>query len=426
MKSKSMLSSLSFPSFLSIVIIVIVTVFIGWSSIVILSEGQKEIPGIKITSPTNGQNISTGSNLTISGSATGTNTTSTNTGNNKDHNRCYVSVIVNNIRPYQNATAGGSKDVNDYSKWYYTLSTKFGAIKEGQNKLTARLSCFQASSINSKSANVINTTNNLIKWSSVNVTGVSTPTSSTINRNNQTITNSTIDRSQQPQPKTGGNITMTTNGTTIMPAPHTNMTSNSTSQSVKKENNSNKVTTSGGGLFAKLTQSPSTSKSTSKYNYDNSNAKRLSISIQSSQDIVNGRGTSAITAIAYDANTGKKINNAIIKLKIVFTSNSTTKEIVGHSGEITYSAEIKPNSKNSSNINFKTTVQASAPGYISTSKTSSSSSLSTTSTSTSTSTMTSKSNQSIINNGSDNLTQSILKNVQRQLKQNGIDIALGK
>jgi hypothetical protein len=40
--------------------------------------------------------------------------------------------------------------------------------------------------------------------------------------------------------------------------------------------------------------------------------------------------------------------------------------------------------------------------------------------------MTSKSNQSIINNGSDNLTQSILKNVQRQLRQNGIDIALGK
>ncbi|HMH10875.1 MAG TPA: hypothetical protein VK553_09210, partial [Candidatus Nitrosopolaris rasttigaisensis] len=342
MKSKSMLSSLSFPSFLSIVIIVIiviVTVFIGWSSIVILSEGQKEIPGIKITSPTNGQNISTGSNLTISGSATGTNTTSTNTGNNKDHNRCYVSVIVNNIKPYQNATAGGPKGVNDYSKWYYTLSTKFGAIKEGQNKLTARLSCFQASSINSKSANVINTTNNLIKWFSVNVTGVSTPISSTVTEKNQTITNSTVDRSQPPQSKTGGNITMTANSTAITPATHSNITSNSTSQSLKKENNSNKITTSGGGLSAKLTQSPSTS----KYNYNNSNAKPLSISIQSAQNIVNGRGTATISAITYDANTGKKINNALVKLKIVFTSNGTSKEIVGHSGEITYSAEIKPN-----------------------------------------------------------------------------------
>ncbi|MGB7953101.1 MAG: hypothetical protein WCF23_03900 [Candidatus Nitrosopolaris sp.] len=416
MKSKSMLSSLPF---LPIVVIIIVTVFIGWSSIVIFSEGQKEIPSIKITSPTNGQNISTGSNLTISGSATGTHTTNPRTGNNKDDNRCYVSVIVNNIKPYQNATAGGQKGVNDYSKWYYTLSTKFGAIKEGQNKLTSRLSCLQASNINSDSANVINTTNNLIKWSSVNVTGVSTPISSTVTRNNQTITNSTVDRSQPPQSKIGGNITMIANSTAITPATHSNITSNSTSQGLKKENNSNKITTSGGGLSAKLTQSPSTS----KYSYNSSNAKPLSISIQSAQNIVNGRGTATITAITYDANTGKKINNAIVKLKIVFTSNGTSKEIVGHSGEITYSAEIKPNSKNSSNINFKTTVQASAPGYISTSKTSSSSSLSTTSTST----MTSKSNQSIINNnGSDNLTQNILKNVQRQLKQNGIDIALGK
>jgi hypothetical protein len=416
MKSKSMLSALSF---LSIVVIVIVIIFIGWSSIMIFSEGIKEIPSIKITSPTNGQNLSTGSNLTISGSATGTNTTSPSTGNNKDDNRCYVSVIVNNIKPYQNATAGGPKGVNDYSKWYYTLSTKFGAIKEGQNKLTGRLSCVEASNINSNSTNVINTTNNLIKWFSVNVTGVSTPISSTVTKNNQTIANSTIDRSQPPQSKTGGNITMTSNSTAITPATHGSITSNSTSQSLKKENNSNKITTSGGGLAAKLTQSPSTS----KYNYNNSNAKPLSISIQSAQNIVNGRGTSTITAIAYDANTDKKINNAIVKLKIVFTSNGTSKEIVGHSGEITYSAEIKPNSKSSSNINFKTIVQASAPGYISTSKTSSSSSLS----STSTSTMTSKSNQSIINNnGSDNLTQNILKNVQRQLKQNGIDIALGK
>lgn len=416
MKSKSMLSSLSF---LSIVVVVIVTLFIGWCSIVSFSEGQNEIPSIKITSPTNGQNLSTGSNLTISGSATGTNTTSPSTGNNKDDNRCYVSVIVNNIKPYQNATAGGPKGVNDYSKWYYTLSTKFGAIKEGQHKLTGRLSCLEASNINSNSANVINTTNNLIKWFSVNVTGVSTPISSTVTNNNQTIANSTIDWSQPPQSKTGGNITMTSNSTAITPATHSSITSNSTSQSLKKENNSNKITTSGGGLTAKLTQSPSTS----KYNYNKSNAKPLSISIQSAQNIVNGRGTSTITAIAYDANTDRKINNAIVKLKIVFTSNGTSKEIVGHSGEITYSAEIKPNSKNSSNINFKTTVQASAPGYISTSKTSSSSSLS----STSTSTITSKSNQSIINNnGSDNLTQNILKNVQRQLKQNGIDIALGK
>jgi len=150
-----MLSSLSF---LSIVVIVIVTVFIGWSSIVIFSEGQTEIPSIRITSPTNGQNISTGSTLTISGSATGTNTTSPSTGNNKDDNRCYVSVIVNNIKPYQNAVATGHGGKNDYSTWKYTITSKYAALKQGQNKITSKISC-------------IATPTNLTKFNSVNVTG---------------------------------------------------------------------------------------------------------------------------------------------------------------------------------------------------------------------------------------------------------------
>jgi hypothetical protein len=165
-----------------------------------------------------------------------------------------------------------------------------------------------------------------------------------------------------------------------------------------------------------LTQSLSTTKSTSNYKYNNNNAKPLSISIQSSQNIVNGRGASTISATAYDVVTGKRIDNAIVKLKITFTSNDTSKEIVGHNGEVTYSAEIKPNSKDSSNISFRTTVQASAAGYISTSKTTTSSS------SSSMSTSNSNHQESIINN---NLTQTILTNVQKKLKQNGIDIALG-
>jgi hypothetical protein len=155
------------------------------------------------------------------------------------------------------------------------------------------------------------------------------------------------------------------------------------------------------------------------YNYDN-NAKPLSISIQSSQNIVNGRGTSTVTVIAYDATTYKKIDNAIVKLKITFTSNDTSKEIVGQNGEVTYSAEIKPNSKDNSNIGFRTTVQAFAPGYISTSKASSYSS------SSSTLIMADNSHQESIinNNASSNLMLNILKNVQNELERNGIDFSL--
>ena len=155
---------------------------------------------------------------------------------------------------------------------------------------------------------------------------------------------------QQHQFKTEGNTTTTTsNSIALTPHLHNNSTSNSTSN-IKKENN-NEVAIPKGNLSATLTRSLSTS---NNQNYDN-NAKPLSISIQSSQNIVNGRGTSTVTAITYDATTDKKIDNAIVKLKITFTSNDTSKEIVGHNGEVIYSAEIKPNSKDNSNIGFRTT-----------------------------------------------------------------------
>ena len=253
MKSEIIRKSMLFLIVASIPLIVIFTLFLVWSSTATVSEGQKDTHSIKITSPTNGQNISTRSNLTISGIATGN-----TTGN--DSGRCYVSVIVNDIRPYQNVTADGPKGVNDYSKWYYTVSTKSTAIKEGQNKLTGKLSCLMAGISNTNSTNVSNTTNFLIKWYSVNVAGVSTPTSSAVNTNNQTVTNSTLDRPQQPP----GNSTITSNSTAITPAHHTNSTSNSTSQNLKKDNNTNNVT-SGGSLTAKLTPSSSTP----KYNYNN-------------------------------------------------------------------------------------------------------------------------------------------------------------
>jgi hypothetical protein len=410
-----MLSPLSFLSFLAVPVIVIVTIFSVWSSIATFSEGQKEIPSIKITSPTNGQNISTGTNLTISGIASGTNTSSTSTGNSNSGNRCYVSVIINNIKPYHNATASGPNGVDDYSKWYYTLSTKSAALKEGQNKVTGKLSCLLEGNSEINSTNVSNTTNNLIRWNSVNVTGVSAPTPSTVNRNNHTITNSTTQpQPQRQQSKIEGNTTISSNSEAITNASHSNSKSNSSPPIIPKENNSSKIATSSGGVPAKLTQSPSATKSTSNYSNNNNNAKSLSISIQSSQNNVNGREASIISATAYDVLTGKKIANAIVKLKITFTSNGTSKEIVGHNGEVTYSAEIKPNSKDSSNISFRTTVQVSAPGYVSTSKTTTSSS--------SMSTSNSNHQESIIN---DNLTRTLLKNVQKKLKQNGIDIALG-
>jgi hypothetical protein len=104
--------------------------------------------GLKITSPTTGQQVPIGNSLIASG------TSSHNAVSN-----CEVSVIANGIKPYQPALASGPGGAKDFSKWSFTLSPKYTAIKEGENKITAKLSC------------PTNPTN-LTKWSSVNFVGV--------------------------------------------------------------------------------------------------------------------------------------------------------------------------------------------------------------------------------------------------------------
>jgi hypothetical protein len=83
--------------------------------------------GVRITSPANGQQVPTGT-LTI-------------TGTSKDNPTvdCQVFVIVNGVKPYQNATASGPGGASDYSKWNFSLNSSM--IKEGVNKITAKFAC---------------------------------------------------------------------------------------------------------------------------------------------------------------------------------------------------------------------------------------------------------------------------------------------
>jgi Bacterial Ig domain len=87
-----------------------------------------KIHAVKITSPAKGQQVPIGNNLVVSG-----------TSSDDSNSNCQVSVIVNGIKPYQPATASGAGGANDYSKWGFTLSPKYTAIKEGENKIIALL-----------------------------------------------------------------------------------------------------------------------------------------------------------------------------------------------------------------------------------------------------------------------------------------------
>lgn len=104
---------------------------------------------VKITDPIKGQQIGIGKNLTLLGISK-YNATS----------NCQVFVIVDGMRPYQKTIPIGQAGADDYSKWRYSLEPTYaGSVKEGINRITAKLLC-----------NTSPTT--LTKFYSINITGV--------------------------------------------------------------------------------------------------------------------------------------------------------------------------------------------------------------------------------------------------------------
>ncbi len=85
--------------------------------------------GVKITYPSADQKVPLGE-LTIFGTSTDNETTD-----------CQVQVDVNDIKPFQNATATGPMMKNDYSTWIFSYTQDYHLIGEGANELTAKISC---------------------------------------------------------------------------------------------------------------------------------------------------------------------------------------------------------------------------------------------------------------------------------------------
>jgi len=112
----------------------------------------KNLPTIKITSPHKGQQLPVTGNIIVLGIASPPAAAKTNTG-------CGVSVSLNGVKPYQKAVATGHGGTTDYSSWRYAITPNYSAMKHGQNKITAKISC-------------VATPTNLTKFNSVNVTGI--------------------------------------------------------------------------------------------------------------------------------------------------------------------------------------------------------------------------------------------------------------
>ena len=111
--------------------------------------------GVKITYPTNNLMVPVGE-LTIHGIAS----------YNATFGDCTVHADWNDLQPMQKTTPAGMNytefgRTNDYSKWLFTYTGKYHVISEGENDLTAKLSCDLGPF-------------NLTRFDSVNVTGMPT------------------------------------------------------------------------------------------------------------------------------------------------------------------------------------------------------------------------------------------------------------
>lgn len=109
------------------------------------------MPIVRITFPNNFDNISLTAPLNISGISS-----------DNEMTDCKVSIIVNNVKPYQEVVALGKKGMSDYSNWSFTLDSNYTNLNQGTNKLTSKISCI------GNSGSTLNST----KWYSVNVTGI--------------------------------------------------------------------------------------------------------------------------------------------------------------------------------------------------------------------------------------------------------------
>jgi hypothetical protein len=147
-------------------VLVLLSVFVFWSisilftfSISIPIDGftthgisldniPNDLPKIEITSHRNGSYVYLSPELTIKG-------TSSDTGNTN----CTILTSINNVQPFQNASATGSQGEQDFSNWNSTFFNATNLLRLGKNTITSLIVCLDANSNSpTSSSHLINLT----------------------------------------------------------------------------------------------------------------------------------------------------------------------------------------------------------------------------------------------------------------------------
>ena len=255
---------------------------------------------IKITSPTKGQQVPVGKNLVVSGTSA----------TNKTAN-CKVSVKVNFINPYHNASPIGVGGNTDYSKWNFTLSPAYTTIKPGQNKITAKFACANNPTVASHY--------------SVNVTGV---------ENVANVATAAAKNSIQQISSVAKPVVRPTAGA-----------SNSTT--------TNSINSTRGPVSSAATFSPGV---------NNNNLSPLFVSVHIGKNSVHPGDKQTLTTSVADKTTSNAIAGALVSEKIT-TSYGVYKKIEGTTdghGKASYAWTV---SKHDTTGTYKVIIKVSAPNY---------------------------------------------------------------
>jgi len=105
------------------------------------SSNSPIIYSIKITSPAKGQSFLVNSPNSLPVTGTSILPSALSNRSNNTLNGCFVSVIVNSVGPYLKAIPTGPNGLSDYSSWRFEIHPNSTQITEGQNRITAKLSC---------------------------------------------------------------------------------------------------------------------------------------------------------------------------------------------------------------------------------------------------------------------------------------------
>ena len=122
----------------------------GSSSVPSYNSNPLDPTDIEIVYPNGDQTARIESNLEISGIS-----------NYDPSSVCSVSVIVNDIKPYKKTIPTGGNKTSEYFTWKYVIEPDSNPIRQGDNKVTARLLCAGESG------------QDIRKWDSVAVIGQS-------------------------------------------------------------------------------------------------------------------------------------------------------------------------------------------------------------------------------------------------------------